>query len=322
MSEFSSDSPSPYPFLLILQDDVYSREISLEDLHRLHSSCGIQTSMHLELSEGQRFINRYNALAAEVGGMIEDQLAKEDEGENNEDGAVEEQTGASEHHAQNVEHNKTSEEPIESQADVVGASKVGPTQGQEDNQEEVESYETATPFPSSMANETQVEEQRSEEVEVGAQLEGEETFVTTVDDEEGQVDPTETGEGEGQDEEEVENHGGKNEEEHQNQEEYGEVEGGEEEEEVLEYTEEGVEDGNQTEEQVIEDEEAQFDSEESRFNKSEYLNHREGYGQEVEGEDGEVAAGEFFSISYLQGWSSPQDSQSSDMLLLLFLSFP
>lgn len=57
------------------EDDVYVREVTLEDMARLHVGLGRTSSLHISVSEGRRFITRYNELATRVSRILESQTA-------------------------------------------------------------------------------------------------------------------------------------------------------------------------------------------------------------------------------------------------------
>lgn len=55
----------------VREDDVYAREVTLNDMHRLHEGLSLDTSLHIVVSEGKRFIARYNELATHVANLSE-----------------------------------------------------------------------------------------------------------------------------------------------------------------------------------------------------------------------------------------------------------
>lgn len=63
----------------VSQDNVYTREISLEDIFRLHVGCNLLGTMHVTLTETSRLISRYNALAAHVASMAAEGVEEEAE---------------------------------------------------------------------------------------------------------------------------------------------------------------------------------------------------------------------------------------------------
>lgn len=68
LGEFLDDDTAlvlTFPMLeLVLQeDDMYGREVSLHDVLRLHLGLGHKATMHVKVSEGPRFISQYNHLA-------------------------------------------------------------------------------------------------------------------------------------------------------------------------------------------------------------------------------------------------------------------
>ncbi|CCF52957.1 hypothetical protein NDA14_005616 [Ustilago hordei] len=58
----------------IAEDNLYCREITLGDLLQLHHGLGLETSLHVQVSERPRFITKYNELAQHVAGIIGNQL--------------------------------------------------------------------------------------------------------------------------------------------------------------------------------------------------------------------------------------------------------
>ncbi|KDN37216.1 hypothetical protein K437DRAFT_270938 [Tilletiaria anomala UBC 951] len=52
--------------LIIPEDNIYAREVTLEDIHNLHVGCGLEHSLHILVTEGPRFINRFNSLSAQA----------------------------------------------------------------------------------------------------------------------------------------------------------------------------------------------------------------------------------------------------------------
>ncbi|SPC62534.1 uncharacterized protein UHOD_04332 [Ustilago sp. UG-2017b] len=58
----------------IAEDNLYCREITLGDLLQLHHGLGLETSLHVQVSERPRFITKYNELAQHVAGIIDNQL--------------------------------------------------------------------------------------------------------------------------------------------------------------------------------------------------------------------------------------------------------
>ncbi|MCO5549595.1 hypothetical protein L7F22_003067 [Adiantum nelumboides] len=57
--------------MIAREDDIYIREVTLDDIQRLHSGLRYTTSMHISVSESQRFISRYNDLANQVSVLLE-----------------------------------------------------------------------------------------------------------------------------------------------------------------------------------------------------------------------------------------------------------
>lgn len=243
--------------------------------------------MHIELSEGQRFISRYNALAAEVGGMIGDELARDDEEdpskhEDHERHDQEKQaTNGKTNQNEGKEHATTSSDnALIDQPQDGGA-------GQDPNEEEVESYETAVPFDSlnaqSLDPQDQVQEEEGTATAADATDAGDETFITTADGDQAQGEEGEVeNAGEGNGGEEHQNEESFNQEEFEDQNEEGQEQYEEEGEGGVEYTEEGqvFENGNQEEYGEGDEENA------------------EAYHQEEVGEfeEGQVAGGEFLTF--------------------------
>lgn len=58
---------------------MYAREVSLNDIHRIHLGYGLTSSLHLVVTESIRFITRYNELAAHVAEAVEEGTNKEEE---------------------------------------------------------------------------------------------------------------------------------------------------------------------------------------------------------------------------------------------------
>lgn len=63
--------------MIAREDDIYIREVTLDDIQRLHSGLGYTSSMHIGVSETQRFISRYNDLANQVSLLIEQKTGNE-----------------------------------------------------------------------------------------------------------------------------------------------------------------------------------------------------------------------------------------------------
>ena len=60
--------------LEVAEDNLYCREITLDDLLQLHHGLGLVTSLHIQVSERPRFITKYNELAQHVTGILGSQL--------------------------------------------------------------------------------------------------------------------------------------------------------------------------------------------------------------------------------------------------------
>ncbi|SJX62948.1 uncharacterized protein SRS1_13772 [Sporisorium reilianum f. sp. reilianum] len=58
----------------VAEDNLYCREITLDDLFQLHHGLGLATSLHIHVSERPRFITKYNELAQHVAGILGHQL--------------------------------------------------------------------------------------------------------------------------------------------------------------------------------------------------------------------------------------------------------
>ncbi|KAJ1032927.1 hypothetical protein NDA16_000206 [Ustilago loliicola] len=58
----------------VAEDNLYCRELTLDDLLQLHHGLGLETSLHVQVSERQRFITKYNELAQHVAGILGNQL--------------------------------------------------------------------------------------------------------------------------------------------------------------------------------------------------------------------------------------------------------
>lgn len=61
----------------VREDDVYAREVTLDDIYRLHDGLGLPSSLHVVVTEGRRFISRYNELANHVSQLMESALDAE-----------------------------------------------------------------------------------------------------------------------------------------------------------------------------------------------------------------------------------------------------
>lgn len=46
-----------------LQDNLYAKEVTLQDMYDLHVHTGLKHSLHVSISEAPRFINRFNLLS-------------------------------------------------------------------------------------------------------------------------------------------------------------------------------------------------------------------------------------------------------------------
>ncbi|SNX84449.1 uncharacterized protein MEPE_03158 [Melanopsichium pennsylvanicum] len=60
--------------LHVAEDNLYCREITLDDLLQLHHGLGLATSLRIQVSERPRFITKYNELAQHVAGIFGNQL--------------------------------------------------------------------------------------------------------------------------------------------------------------------------------------------------------------------------------------------------------
>lgn len=58
----------------VAEDNLYCRELTLDDLLQLHHGLGLETSLHVQVSERPRFITKYNELAQHVAGILGNQL--------------------------------------------------------------------------------------------------------------------------------------------------------------------------------------------------------------------------------------------------------
>ncbi|TKY85834.1 hypothetical protein EX895_005375 [Sporisorium graminicola] len=58
----------------VAEDNLYCRELTLDDLLQLHHGLGLETSLHILVSERPRFITKYNELAQHVAGLLSHQL--------------------------------------------------------------------------------------------------------------------------------------------------------------------------------------------------------------------------------------------------------
>lgn len=74
--------------LVLTQDNIYAREISLFDLESMHRSCGLSGYLHLDFSMQPRFIDRYRAIrqAIEAQGIINNpEITTQDEAKETEE---------------------------------------------------------------------------------------------------------------------------------------------------------------------------------------------------------------------------------------------
>lgn len=62
--------------LTLREDDVYAREVTLDDVQRIHAGLGLQHTLHLIVTEHRRFITRYNELAHQATTAIEEQFSQ------------------------------------------------------------------------------------------------------------------------------------------------------------------------------------------------------------------------------------------------------
>ncbi|EST05470.1 hypothetical protein PSEUBRA_005152 [Kalmanozyma brasiliensis GHG001] len=58
----------------VAEDNLYCRELTLDDLLQLHYGLGLPTSLHIQVSERPRFITKYNELAQHVASLIGNEL--------------------------------------------------------------------------------------------------------------------------------------------------------------------------------------------------------------------------------------------------------
>ncbi|KAN0061697.1 hypothetical protein ACQY0O_005689 [Thecaphora frezii] len=86
--------------LTVPEDNVYCRDITLDDLFQLHQGLGYDTSLHLLVTEAQRFISRYNALAQHVANMIEQAQGEHVDLEHEGEAAEAQDADAAPYHAQ------------------------------------------------------------------------------------------------------------------------------------------------------------------------------------------------------------------------------
>ncbi|PWN41033.1 hypothetical protein IE81DRAFT_331235 [Ceraceosorus guamensis] len=64
--------------LSVREDDLYAREVTLADLHRIHVGLGHAGSLHLSITEAPRFISRYNALSEQVARLEEEEMQRQE----------------------------------------------------------------------------------------------------------------------------------------------------------------------------------------------------------------------------------------------------
>ncbi|SPO25536.1 uncharacterized protein UTRI_03043_B [Ustilago trichophora] len=74
--------------LAVAEDNLYCREITLDDLLQLHHGLGLTTSLHIQVSERPRFITKYNELAQHVAGILGNQLQRSSDDSEQEDSAT------------------------------------------------------------------------------------------------------------------------------------------------------------------------------------------------------------------------------------------
>ncbi|SPO25678.1 uncharacterized protein UTRI_03043 [Ustilago trichophora] len=74
--------------LAVAEDNLYCREITLDDLLQLHHGIGLTTSLHILVSERPRFITKYNELAQHVAGILGNQLQHNSDDSEQEDSAT------------------------------------------------------------------------------------------------------------------------------------------------------------------------------------------------------------------------------------------
>lgn len=80
--------------LEVTEDNLYCRELTLDDLLQLHHGLGLATSLHIQVSERPRFITRYNELAQHVAGILGNQLQHSNDDSEEEEFADPVQRGA------------------------------------------------------------------------------------------------------------------------------------------------------------------------------------------------------------------------------------
>ncbi|PWN34247.1 uncharacterized protein FA14DRAFT_70526 [Meira miltonrushii] len=130
--------------MIAREDDIYIREVTLDDIQRLHSGLGYTSSMHISVSESQRFISRYNDLANQVSLLIEQKTGIESVEEGKGEQPVESSAGDA--NVQKGHGDATSplkaevavELPIEKESDGKEAGE------EEGDQEEEETFATVT----------------------------------------------------------------------------------------------------------------------------------------------------------------------------------
>ena len=72
--------------LSVQEDNVYCRDITLDDLFQFHQGCELVTSLHILVTEVPRFISKYNALAQHVASVISAAVENDDDEPHPEDG--------------------------------------------------------------------------------------------------------------------------------------------------------------------------------------------------------------------------------------------
>lgn len=161
--------------MIAREDDIYIREVTLDDIQRLHSGLGYTSSMHINVSESQRFISRYNDLANQVSVLIEQKTENEsiEQGKGNGEQAIELSGGEAGLEIVNGDITASSkEEAADEPTTEVEAERKEVGEEEEIDQDEEDTFVTVT------NDEDNDEEQYAESYEEGGeihnQLEGDE----------------------------------------------------------------------------------------------------------------------------------------------------
>ncbi|CEH11705.1 Uncharacterised protein family UPF0646 [Ceraceosorus bombacis] len=292
--------------LSVREDDLYAREVTLADLHRIHLGLGHAGSLHLSITEAPRFISRYNALSEQVARLEEEEMQRQERH------VVEE---AQEELEQDVQHEEqqleAEEEPDElgeaADGEAQQVAETAHTNAEEfaEQTSELQDEEGSAPQTIEAGDETRLEEGEEFDQTFATADAGEETYGEYAEEEADELDET-TAAQHGALHQEDEAGGGESNQ-HEEYDEEGEEEGGQYEQQdgegddtfEAEHKVQGVEDGPQAHADQFEDELLEY--EEEPYEPENLLNSEEVKISQFAEHDGADADAKRASIAPLSG---------------------